>query len=107
MKRYIYIIALLAASGLQAQTLNVNNNDGTYLPIDTKDTREITFNETDKTVALSLAGGVTHRFHTGKVESISPKRDKSDLLTYDLEPQVTFDSNDKKNFNEVIEFVNV
>lgn len=105
MKRYIYIIALLAASGLQAQTLNVNNNDGTYLPIDTKDTREITFNETDKTVALSLAGGVTHRFHTGKVESISPKRDKSDLLTYDLEPEVTFDSNDKKNFNEVIETI--
>ena len=105
MKRYIYIIALLAASGLQAQTLNVNNNDGTYLPIDTKDTREITFNETDKTVAISLAGGVTNRFHTGKVESISPKRDKSDLLTYDLEPQVTFDSNDKKNFNEVIETI--
>lgn len=105
MKRYIYIIALLAASGLQAQTLNVNNNDGTYLPIDTKDTREITFNETDKTVALYLAGGVTHRFHTGKVESISPKRDKSDLLTYDLEPEVTFDSNDKKNFNEVIETI--
>lgn len=103
MKRHIYIIAMLATTGLQAQILNVNNNDGTFLPVDTKETRDITFNEADKTVTLSLSGGLKHSFQTGKVESISPKTDKTSRLTYDLAPEVVFDSNDKSNFNEIIE----
>ena len=103
MKRIIYIIALLATTGLQAQILNVNNNDGTFLPVDIRNANDITFNETDKTVALSLKNGVQHSFYTGNVESISPKTDKSNQLTYNLAPEVAFDSNDKKNFNEIIE----
>ena len=94
---------MLATTGLQAQILNVNNNDGTFLPVDTKETRDITFNEADKTVTLSLSGGLKHSFQTGKVESISPKTDKTSRLTYDLAPEVVFDSNDKSNFNEIIE----
>lgn len=105
MKRYIYIIALLATTSLQAQTLNVNNNDGTFLPFELKEANDITFNETDKTVAVSFQNGVQHSFYTEAVESISPKTDKSNKLTYNLTPTVAFDNNDKKNFNEVVETI--
>ena len=105
MKKHIYIIALLATTGLQAQILNVNNNDGTFLPVDTKETREITFNETDKIVTLTLDGEIRHNFNTGKVESISPKTDKSNQLTYNLNPEVVFDDSDRTNFNEIVETI--
>ena len=105
MKRHIYIIALLATTGLQAQILNLNNNDGTFLPVDTKETREITFNETDKIVTLTLDGEIRHNFNTGKVESISPKTDKSNQLTYNLNPEVVFDDSDRTNFNEIVETI--
>lgn len=105
MKRIIYITALLATSSLQAQILNVNNSDGTFLPIDTKETREITFDETKKIVALSLDGGLQHIFHTGKVESISPDTDKKNQLVYDLEPTVSFDKEDENYFDEIVETI--
>lgn len=105
MKKHIYIMALLATTGLQAQILNINNSDGTFLPIETTETREITFNETQKTVTLTLDGGLQHIFHTGKVESISPKTDKKNQLTYNLNPEIAFDENDKNEFNEVIETI--
>ncbi|MBO5921483.1 MAG: carbohydrate-binding domain-containing protein [Bacteroidaceae bacterium] len=105
MKKHIYIMALLATTGLQAQVLNINNSDGTFLPVETTDTKEITFNETQKTVTLTLDGGLQHIFHTGKVESISPKTDKKNQLTYDFNPEITFDENDKNEFNEVIETI--
>lgn len=105
MKKHIYIMALLATTGLQAQILNINNNDGTFLPIETKETREITFNEKQKTVTLTLDGGLQHIFHTGKVESISPNTDKKNQLTYDFNPEITFDENDKNEFNEVVETI--
>ena len=105
MKRYIYIMALLATTSLQAQILYVNNNDSTFLPVDTKETREITFNQQKKTVALSLSNGLQHCFHTGKIESISPKTNKSEELIYNLTPTVAFDDNDKKDFNEIFETI--
>lgn len=105
MKKHIYIMALLATTGLQAQILNINNSDGTFLPIETKETREITFNEKQKTVTLTLDGGLQHIFHTGKVESISPNTDKKNQLTYDFNPEITFDENDKNEFNEVVETI--
>ena len=104
MKRLIYIIALLAATGLQAQTLYVNNGDGTYLPIETAETKDITFNETNKVVTLTLDGGIKHCFHTGKLESISPKTSNSDILFF-TEPFVAFDPNDRNSFNEVVETI--
>ena len=105
MKKHIYIMALLATTGLQAQILNINNSDGTFLPVETTDTKEITFNEKQKTVTLTLDGGLQHIFHTGKVESISPNTDKKNQLTYDFNPEITFDENDKNEFNEVIETI--
>lgn len=105
MKKHIYIIALLATTGLQAQILNVNNSDGTFLPVETTETREIIFNEAQKTVTIALDGGLRHFFHTGKIESISPKTDKKNQLTYDLNPVVEFDEDDKNEFNEVVETI--
>ena len=105
MKKHIYIMALLATTGLQAQILNINNSDGTFLPVETKETREIIFNEAQKTVTIALYGGLRHFFHTGKIESISPKTDKKNQLTCDFNPEITFDENDKNEFKEVIETI--
>lgn len=105
MKKYIYIIALLATTGLQAQILNVNNSDGTFLPVETAETKDITFNEAKKCVTLTLNGNLQHTFNTGKVESISPQTDKSKRLTYNLTPTVAFDDNDRNSYNEVIETI--
>ena len=45
MKKITFAIALLATFSLQAQILNVNNNDGTFLPVETSETRDITFDK--------------------------------------------------------------
>lgn len=105
MRKNIFAMALLAVTGLQAQVINVNNLDGTYLPLETKNTRDITFNETLKTVTLTMSEGERHIFNTAKVESISPKSDKQKVLEYDLNPNVEFDNNDKVGFNEKVETI--
>ena len=105
MKRIFFTTALMVTTALQAQILNVNDKDGSYLPLETKDIREITFNETDRIVTLTVSGNERHSFYTDKVESISPRTDKGSELTYDLEPAITFDSNDKKNFKEITEVI--
>lgn len=105
MKRIILATALLSTIGLQAQVLNVNNNNGTYLPLNTENTKEITFNESDKIVILTTSDGAQHCFYTDKVESISPQTDKSKKLTYSLAPTVVFDNNDQSNFTEKTEVI--
>ena len=105
MKRLVLATALLSTIGLQAQVLNVNNKNGTYLPLDTKNTKEITFNESDKIVTLTTSDGAQHCFYTEKVESLSPKTDKSKKLTYNLTPTVVFDNNDQSNFTEKTEVI--
>ena len=105
MKRLVLATALLSTIGLQAQVLNVNNKNGTYLPLDTKNTKEITFNESDKIVTLTTSDGVQHCFYTEKVESLSPQTDKSKKLTYNLTPTVVFDNNDQSNFTEKTEVI--
>lgn len=105
MKKITFAIALLATFSLQAQILNVNNNDGSFLPVETSETRNITFDKAQKVVTLSLNEGINHSFNTKNVTSISPQTDKSNQLTYDLNPEIVFDNNDKVNFNEVVETI--
>ena len=105
MKKVIFAMAMTVATALHAQTINVNNNDGTYLPLETRYTAGIEFNENTKVVTLTTYTGEKHHFHTGKVESISPKADKTTELKYNLEPTVIFDDNDRNLFNEVIETI--
>ena len=105
MKKITFAIALLATFSLQAQILNVNNNDGTFLPVETSETRDITFDKAQKVVTLSLNEGINNSFNTKNVTSISPQTDKSNQLTYDLNPEIVFDNNDKVNFNEVVETI--
>ena len=105
MKRITLAIALLATLSLQAQILNVNNSDGTYLPVETSNTKDITFNKSQKVVTLSMNEGITHSFNTKNVTSISPKTDKSNQLTYNLNPEVLFDNNDRNSFTEKTEVI--
>lgn len=105
MKRITLAIALLATLSLQAQILNVNNSDGTYLPVETSNTKDITFNKSQKVVTLNLNEGVKHSFSTKNVTSISPKTDKNSQLTYNLNPEVLFDNNDRNSFTEKTEVI--
>ena len=105
MKRITLAIVLLATLSLQAQILNVNNSDGTYLPVETCNTKDITFNKSQKVVTLSLNEGIKHSFNTKNVTSISPRTDNSSLLTYNLNPEVVFDDNDIKSFTEKTEVI--
>lgn len=103
MKRTVFAIVLLGAMGLQAQVLNVNNKNGTYLPLETEYIKEITFDEERKVVALEMSGGLSHSFYTVNVESLSPKTDKTSRLTYNLAPEVAFDAVDA--FDEIVETI--
>lgn len=103
MKRVIFAMAMMVTASLHAQILNVNNNDGTFLPLETKNIRDITFNEASRIVTLTAGNGEQHCFYTDKVESISPQTDNKTELTYNLEPTVVFDSNDSWNFKEITE----
>ena len=105
MKKVFFAMALMVTTSLHAQILNVNNNDGTYLPLNTQNIKEITFNESKKIVTLATGNGAEHFFYTDKVESLSAQTNKTTELKYNLSPTVAFNSNDKKNFNEITETI--
>lgn len=103
MKKATIITALLSVSFVQAQTLYVNNTDGTYQAFDANGTTEISFDEGQRLVKLIMPDGMTSNFFAGKVESIAPTKEKTTELKYDLAPSVAFSSNDKDSFNEITE----
>lgn len=106
MRKTIFATVLMVTTALQAQILNVNdNNNGSYLPLETKDIKEITFDETARIVTLVTGKGERHSFYTDKIGSISPKTTCTTELEYDLEPTISFDKNDESNFKEVTETV--
>lgn len=105
MKKTATIIALWAACSVQAQILYVNNSDDTYQAVDTKNIEEITFNEDEQLIMLRLDNGAISRFSTSKIESISTATDKREELTYSLNPDVAFDTDDINNYNEIVESV--
>lgn len=109
MKKAVFTLFLFAAQMLQAQVLYVNNTDGTYYAIDTKQVEEITFNEEEQLIDILFPGNgtqqITSRFYTGRIESIAPVTDKATELRYELSPTVTFDAADKDSYNEITESI--
>lgn len=105
MKKRFIAVALIATQALQAQILYVNNADDTYRAIDTKETKEVTFDEEQQLVKFSLQDGTISSFATKGVESISLSANKKNALTYSLNPTVAFDTADSGNYNEVTEAI--
>lgn len=95
------LISLFATCMAQAQTLYVNNADNTFQAIDTKETKEVTFDETQQLVRFTMKDGISSQFATAGIENISPIKEKATELVYSLVPSVSFDANDKNGFNEI------
>ncbi len=101
MKKALLFIGVLAASFTQAQTLYVNNSNGTYQAIDTKTAGDITFDEEQRLIYLELGDGITSHFATGTVTNIAPVSNNGTELIYNVNPTVEFSTTDKENFNEI------
>ena len=101
MKKALLFIGVLAASFTQAQTLYVNNSNGTYQAIETKTAGDITFDEEQRLIYLELGDGITSHFATGTVTNIAPVSNNGTELIYNVNPTVEFSTTDKENFNEI------
>ena len=101
MRNKIFIAGIFAVSLVHAQTLYVNNSDGTFQAIDTKQTHEITFNEAQQLVRFTMLNGITSQFATAKVDNIATTKEKTNELTYNQSLSVGFSENDIRNFNEI------
>ena len=100
---------LCLLSFLQTQAQNryyVYNNNGTYQSLTTDATHQMEFDAAQKLVAIKLTDGTTSQFATAKVDSIALTQPTSGKeLTYTDKFSVTFDSNDKNNYNEITETI--
>ena len=105
MKKALLFIGVLAASFTQAQTLYVNNNNGTYQAIDTKTAGDITFDEEQQLIHLELGDGTTSHFATDSITNIAPVSNNGTELIYNVNPTVEFSTADQGNFNEIIRTV--
>lgn len=105
MRKIFTMIALSATVAAQAQVLYVNNTNDTYQAIDTKETKEVTFDETRRIITFEMLDGVKYMFNTGKIEEVSLKGNKSEELIYSTLPAISFDENDKNSYNEIIETI--
>ena len=105
MRKTIFTIALLATTAIQAQVLHVNNSNDTYQSIDTKKAKEVTFDEEKHVVTFEMLDGMVYMFNTDKIEDISLKSSKATELTYNTNPVISFNANDKSNYNEIVETI--
>lgn len=105
MRKTIFTIALLVSMAMQAQVLHVNNTNDTYQSIDTKKAKEVTFDEEKHIVTFEMLDGMIYMFNTDKVEDVSLKGSKTTELTYDSNPAISFNANDKNNYNEIVETI--
>ena len=108
MKKAVFTTLILSAQLLSAQdVLYLNNANGTYQTIDTREVKEITFNEQQEIVNIVFPGNgaqlITSCFSTRGVESIAPTKDSNVELTYNPAPAVSFNAADKNSYNEVID----
>ena len=105
MKKALIFLGVLAASFAQAQVLYVNNSNGTYQAIDTKEAGDVTFNEEQQLIRIKLNSSIASQFATKGITNIAPVSNNGTELTYDLDPKVTFNATDSENFNEIMETI--
>lgn len=105
MRKTLFAACLLIAASAQAQVLYVNNSNGTFQAIDTKQAGDITFDQEQKLIDIELSKEngniIVSRFCTEGITNIAPASNKGTELTYSLTPTVTFDTADKDSFKEI------
>ena len=104
MKKILPIIALLAATGTQAQVLYVNTGNGTHEQINSTAIEQIRFDNQQQLVAIEKNDGTTSSFATADIDSISLNGHGS-ALTYSTDRAVVFDAADATSFSEKIETI--
>lgn len=104
MKKILPIIALLAATGTQAQVLYVNTGNGTHEQINSTAIEQIKFDNQQQLVAIEKNDGTTSSFATADIDSISLNGHGS-ALTYSTDRAVVFDAADATSFSEKIETI--
>ena len=105
MKKFLIATAIIASQAAAAQTLYVNNSNGTYQAIDTKESSGMTFDAQARTVRFGMPGGVYCQFATERIDNISLATDKNTALTYTLAPEVKFNAEDSIAYNEITETI--
>ena len=100
MRKTLFTACLLVATSMQAQTLYINNSNGTYQAIDTKTAGDVTFDEEQQLIRLELRNGIASQFATSKITNIAPVSNNGIELVPNINPTVAFDPADKSNFNE-------
>ncbi|MBO5865029.1 MAG: carbohydrate-binding domain-containing protein [Bacteroidaceae bacterium] len=101
MKKALLFIGVLVASFTQAQTLYINNNDGTYLTVDTKKAGDIRFDEIEQTIYIEQEDRIASQFATSKITNIAPVSNNGTELIYNVNPTVEFNTSDQENFDEI------
>ena len=104
MKKILPIIALLAATGTQAQVLYVNTGNGAHEQINSTAIEQIKFDNQQQLVAIEKSDGTTSSFATADIDSISLNGHGS-ALTYSTDRAVVFDAADATSFSEKIETI--
>ncbi len=106
-KRITILLCLVSFLQIQAQNkYYIANSDGTYQAIATADTHQMEFDAEQKLIAIKLTDGITSRFATGKVDSISLVQPTGAAeLTYTENLNVAFDESDKSSYNEIVETI--
>ena len=93
------------ASAIQAQVLYVNNTDGTYMAVDTKLNKEVTFDAEQLLVRFTMDDGTESSFSTEKIKNIAPSSNQGTELLYDLNPKIAFDAADENGYSEIVETI--
>ena len=105
MKKSLFTACLLMASAIQAQVLYVNNTDGTYMAVDTKLNKEVTFDAEQLLVRFTMDDGTESSFSTEKIKNIAPSSNQGTELLYDLNPKIAFDTADENGYSEIVETI--
>lgn len=105
MKKSLFTACLLMASAIQAQVLYVNNTDGTYMAVDTKLNKEVTFDAEQLLVRFTMDDGTESSFSTEKIKNIAPSSNQGTELLYDLNPKIAFDAADENGYSEIVETI--
>lgn len=105
MKKILSSLVVLASISTQAQVLYVNNSNNTYEAINTAAVKQITFDSAQQLVAIEKNDGIKSQYATAEVDSISPCNNSGEVLTYDMDRSVVFNTDEAANFSEVIETI--
>ncbi len=97
--------ARAAATEAPGVALYINTADNTYLPINSSNVDEITFDAAQRVIFIKESNGAENSFATTGIEEIALAGNNGTQLTYSSEKSIAFDENDATAYNEVTETI--